>query len=236
MRSTRKQKIYDLLKGIETGDPESVRVVNEEKYIQHNPQTKEGGEGLAQLFARLAKTNPKVEIVRLFEDGDFVFGHTIYNFSSERIGFEVFRYEGEQVVEHWDNIQLRNGDMVGGSIEVKDQELTEENRKLVGEFLRTAFIEKKRELITSFVNFDTYTEHSILMGLKEKAESLDYQTTHRILADGNFVLSVNEGYNKYVHSSFYDLFRIENSRIAEHWDTTEKVPDKSEWKNSNGKF
>ena len=69
MNLTRK-KIYNLLKGIETGDPEPVKVVNEEKYIQHNPQTKEGGEGLAELFNRFSLTNPKVEIVRLFEDRD----------------------------------------------------------------------------------------------------------------------------------------------------------------------
>ena len=101
------------------------------KYIQHNPQTREGGEGFAQLFARLSKTNPKVEIVRLFEDGDYVFGHTIYDFSSVRIGFEVFRYEGDQVVEHWDNIQPRVGTMVDGSTEVSDIELTENNRNFV---------------------------------------------------------------------------------------------------------
>ncbi|MFT6633383.1 MAG: putative SnoaL-like aldol condensation-catalyzing enzyme [Bacteriovoracaceae bacterium] len=119
MDSIRKLKIYNLLKGIETGNPDSVKVVNEQKYIQHNPQTKEGGSGLAELFSKLAKTNPKVEIVRLFEDGDFVFGHTIYNFSSERIGFEIFKYEGDQVVEHWDNIQMRVGDMVGGQLKLE---------------------------------------------------------------------------------------------------------------------
>lgn len=127
MRSIRKQKIFDLLKGIETGDPDSVKVVNEDKYIQHNPQTYEGGEGLAQLFSRLAKTNPKVEIVRLFEDGNFVFGHTIYDFSSVRIGFEVFRFEGDQVVEHWDNIQPRIGNMIGGTTEIQDFGLTDSN-------------------------------------------------------------------------------------------------------------
>jgi len=37
-------------------------------------------------------------------------------------------------------------------------------------------------------------------------------------------------------SSFYDLFRVENNKIAEHWDTIEAIPAKSEWKNENGKF
>ncbi|MBT3585953.1 MAG: hypothetical protein HN509_13690 [Halobacteriovoraceae bacterium] len=236
MSSLRKQKIYDLLKGIETGEPESVKVVNEEKYIQHNPQTIEGGEGLAQLFARLSKTNPKVEIVRLFEDGDYVFGHTIYDFSSVRIGFEVFRYEGDFVVEHWDNIQLRVGDMVGGSTEVYDHELTEENRKLVRNFIQNILIEKRHSELSNYIDLTSFLEHSTLMDISKKAEEASYEVNHRILAEGNFVLTVSEGQKDGEHSSFYDLFRVENGMIVEHWDTTEVVPAKNVWKNENGKF
>ncbi len=87
-----------MLKGLETGDPEAVSVVDPEKYIQHNPQTHEGREGLAALFARLAKTNPRVNIVRIFSDGDYVFGHTEYDFSTRRIGLG-------KLVEHWDTIE-----------------------------------------------------------------------------------------------------------------------------------
>ncbi|WP_228464552.1 nuclear transport factor 2 family protein [Chryseobacterium antibioticum] len=38
------------------------------------------------------------------------------------------------------------------------------------------------------------------------------------------------------HTSFYDLFRIENGKIMEHWDTIEEIPAKENWKNNNGKF
>ena len=74
------------------------------------------------------------------------------------------------------------------------------------------------------------------MHLKDKSRAMDYEKTHRILAEGNFVLSVNEGQNQGEHYSFYDLFRLKNGMIVEHWDTSEKVPHKSEWKNDNGKF
>ena len=36
--------------------------------------------------------------------------------------------------------------------------------------------------------------------------------------------------------SFYDLFRVEEGLVVEHWDTTEAVPPESVWKNDNGKF
>ena len=90
---SKKDQIRKLLKGIETGDPESVTVVNEDKYIQHNPLTPEGSEGLAELFKRLSKTAPRVNIVRVFEDGNYVFAHTDYDFNVLEIGFEVFRFE-----------------------------------------------------------------------------------------------------------------------------------------------
>ena len=92
MNSKRKDQICALLKGIETGDPRAVEVVNESMYIQHNPLTREGNEGLAELFKRLAKTSPKVEIVRVFADGDYVFAHTDYDFNVREVGFEVFRF------------------------------------------------------------------------------------------------------------------------------------------------
>ena len=63
-----------------------------------------------------------------------------------------------------------------------------------------------------------------------------YKKCHRILAEGNFVLSVCEGHVNQTPSSFFDLYRLENGMIVEHWDTTESIPPRSEWKNNNGKF
>ena len=102
-------KIRALLKRIETGDPGPIQVVDQDKYIQHNPQTHEGSEGLESLFKRLSQTNPRVKIVRAFEDGAYIFAHTEYDFSRRNIGFEVFRFKHGRAVEHWDNIQPRRG-------------------------------------------------------------------------------------------------------------------------------
>ena len=255
MTSNRKNQIYTLLKGIETGDEESVKVVNPDKYIQHNPQTHEGGEGLASLFKRLSKTNPSVNIVRIFSDGDYVFGHTEYDFGSPRVGFEVFRFEGDQTVEHWDNIQPRKGPnlaghtMVDGAIEISDSGKTKSNRQIVQTFVEEVLINRQLEKLAHYIDNECYTEHnpdsgdgqsalrSVLLELTSAGDfKILYTKSHRVLAEGNFVLSVSEGFSNGVHSSFYDLFRLADGKLVEHWDTTEAVPPKSEWKNDNGKF
>lgn len=250
----KKDQIRALLKSIETGDPRSIAVVNEARYIQHNPQTREGSEGLAALFKRLSKTEPRVNVVRAFEDGDFVFAHTEYDFASRKIGFEVFRFEDGRAVEHWDNIQERQGpnrsgrSMVDGPTDPTDLELTERNRALVWTFVETALVGGKFDPLTDYIDEGVYAEHNPRMGdgivaLRAALEApdngrrhVDYQRIHRVLAEGNFVLCVSEGEMGGVHSAFYDLFRIANGRLVEHWDTTERIAPASEWKNRNGKF
>lgn len=66
--------------------------------------------------------------------------------------------------------------------------------------------------------------------------AIRYDGNHRLLAEGSFVFSVSEGSLEGVHSSFYDLFHVADGELVEHWDTTEAVPPRSEWKNDNGKF
>lgn len=253
MTTDKKKQIYDLLKGIETGDPASVTVVNEEKYIQHNPQTHEGSEGLADLFRRLSKTSPRVSIVRVFEDGDFVFAHTEYDFAARNIGFEIFRFENGQAVEHWDNIQKRKGpnhaghSMVDGAVKLTDQENTEANRSIIKSFVETILMQGRLNTLGEYINRENYAEHNpdIGDGLDELLshlsgsdtdDSIKYKNCHRILAEGNFVLSVCEGSANDIPTSFFDLYRLEKGKIVEHWDTTEAIPPRSEWKNNNGKF
>ncbi|MFY0613951.1 MAG: nuclear transport factor 2 family protein [Hyphomicrobiaceae bacterium] len=249
-----KDLIRALLKGIETGDPASVAVVNEAQYIQHNPHTQEGSEGLAALFARLSKTSPRVNIVRAFEDGDFVFAHTEYDFSSSKVGFEVFRFEGGQAVEHWDNIQPRQGpnpsgrNMVDGPTEAIDIERTEANRELVRRYVNDVLVAANFDQLDQFIDAKAFVQHSphIADGLPAlraaltadngSVHAIRYDRLHRVLAEGSFVLSVSEGSRGGAATAFYDLYRVADGRLVEHWDTVETIPPRSAWKNDNGKF
>ncbi|MCP4920295.1 MAG: hypothetical protein GY913_25625 [Proteobacteria bacterium] len=192
--------------------------------------------------------SPRASVLRLFQDGDFVFGHTEYDFTTRHIGFEVFRFERDRIVERWDNIQPRLGpnasgrSMVDGPTEATDLEKTEENRALVRAFYEDVLIGGNHDRLEVYLG-DPYIQHgphgedgadAVRRILGEVDVSFDVQ--HRVLACGSFVLSVCEGSVEGVHTSFYDLFRVEGGKLVEHWDTVEAVPDRAEWKNDNGKF
>ena len=53
---------------------------------------------------------------------------------------------------------------------------------------------------------------------------------------GNFVLAVSEGTFGGAPTAYYDLWRVENGKISEHWDVMETIAEKSTWQNRNGKF
>ena len=50
------------------------------------------------------------------------------------------------------------------------------------------------------------------------------------------VLAVSEGSFGGVPTSYYDLWRVTNGKIAEHWDVMETIAERDTWANDNGKF
>jgi predicted SnoaL-like aldol condensation-catalyzing enzyme len=70
----------------------------------------------------------------------------------------------------------------------------------------------------------------------KRSMGIVYEKSQMILGEGNFVLAVCSGRLGPQPVAFYDLFRVENGKIAEHWDVIQAIPPKAEWKNGNGKF
>ena len=135
--------------------------------------------------------------------------------------------------------------MLDGATEIADRDKTEDNRALIRSFIETTLINGQIDLLADFVDPEGYIEHNPDMsdGLEALRKSLTanesnrhYETLHRVLAEGNFALSVTEGHRDGKHVSFYDLFRIHNGLIVEHWDTVDEIPPRSQWVNDNGKF
>ena len=100
-----------------------------------------------------------------------------------------------------------------------------------------------------FINPENYRQHNpaIADGLDglgaaleyfaENGLVMEYDKVHKVLGQGDFVLTMSEGkFGHGAHAAFYDLFRVEGGLIVEHWDVIETIPPRSEWKNTNGKF
>jgi len=255
MANNHKQQVVDLLKSIETGATEPVVIINPEQYIQHNLTIADGLAGFAAVLQQLPQGTAKVDIVRVFQDGDYVFTHTGYYFFGPKTGFDIFRFESGKIVEHWDNLQKTpeipnpsGRTMLDNVTPVIDRDKTESNKILVQAFVKDILVNGQMEKLSGYFDGDNYIQHNPhiaddLSGLGAALESMakqgitmKYERIHKVLGEGNFVLVVSEGSFAGKHTSFYDLFRVENGKIAEHWDTMETIPPRSEWKNSNGKF
>jgi len=102
---SKKQQVVELIHSIETGNRTPIAYINPNKYIQHNLAVKDGLEGFAEVMQMLPKGSAKAEVVRAFQDGDYVFTHTKYDFFGPKAGFDIFRFEEGKIVEHWDNLQ-----------------------------------------------------------------------------------------------------------------------------------
>jgi predicted SnoaL-like aldol condensation-catalyzing enzyme len=255
MELSNKQKVSALLKSIETGETEPAGYINPDKYIQHNLSVADGLTGFAALLQQLPPNSAKVNTVRIFEDGDYVFTHTDYNFFGPKTGFDVFRFEDGKIVEHWDNLQETPSKpnpgghtMVDGTSIVNDINKTEENKVIVRNFVEDVLVNGKMEKLADYFDGDNYIQHNPLIpdqlsglgaALEEWAKqgiTLKYDKIHKVLGEGSFVLVLSEGHLAGKLNSFYDLFRVVNGRIAEHWDVIEPILPRDEWKNTNGKF
>ena len=106
----------------------------------------------------------------------------------------------------------------------------------------------KPEKTPDYFDGDTYIQHNTaiadglsglsdaLAALAEQGIEMIYDRTHMVLAQGDFVLAVSEGSYAGAPTSYYDLWRVTNGKIAEHWDVMETIADASTWANDNGKF
>lgn len=256
MNLSKQEKAISLISSIETGDQTPVSYINPEKYIQHNLAVGDGLAGFGAVLQALPEGSARASVKRAFQDGEYVVLHTEYNFFGPKVGFDVFRFEEDLIVEHWDNLAEKAAPnpsgrtQIDGPVEVKDLNKTAANKKLVADFVESILIHGQMEKITDFIGTEEqdYLQHNIAVGdglnalglalgaLAEQGMPMVYTQNHKILGQGNFVLSISEGQFLNQHVAFYDLFRLHDGKIVEHWDTIENIPAEAEWKNGNGKF
>ncbi len=250
-----KEKAKAVLQSLATGDPQAItEYVSANLYIQHNPNFPDGRQALLNALPSLKENGTKVKIKRIFEDENYVFLHTQYFiFGKDLIGFDIFRFEHGKIVEHWDNLtpltpnNSSNHSQIDGPTISSGSDKTQFNKTLIKNFIEDILMGKNPNKINDYIG-EIYIQHNSniadgldgLMKAFEKMKnqniSMVFENVHYIIGEANFVLSVSEGKFASNPVAFYDLFRIENNKIIEHWDVIETISLQSEQKNQNGKF
>lgn len=199
-------------------------------YIQHNPIATSGVDTFKSFFSGVSPGF--YSLTRLIGECDKVLIHGSYQGSGAT--FDMLRVDPDidRMVEHWDAAVTGNegaNPFLGGPTEVGDVELTGSNRDLVIGFVNDVMIGGNTDSAGDYLS-DSLIEHAS-GGMNGAAAfvqrindgGISYSTIHHQIADGNFVFTLSEGQAGGTAYGFWDLFRVEASRIAEHWGTRLEV-------------
>lgn len=255
----KKETVGTFLGAVLQNDPATMREVANADYIQHNPFLPTGLEPFIQMLPVLQENGTSAENIRMFQDGNYVFMHNIWNnakpFGADQmVSFDIIRLdEHGKVAEHWDAMTALVGETASGRTQTDglaiaaDLDKTDENKALAKAMVEDILMGKNPNKITEYISAEQYDQHNPgikdgLAGIVEAVENLSaqnnmfkYTKIHKVLGEGNFVLTVSEGEWNGKQQVFYDLLRFENGKAVEHWDVIQEIPTEG-LANSNGMF
>ncbi len=229
------------------------------RYTQHSTGVADGKRGFLEFFEPFLERNPvrDIRVVRAIEDGPNVFLHvyqSLNNGEAEWVTADLFDTDdNDRMIEHWDVIapfagKTKSGrTMVDGPVDVEDLEQTDANKETVHRFFDDILMNGRVDKITDYISTDQYDQHAPdiddgldgLMNhfkrLHASGEVAKYHKLHNLIGQGNFVVTFSHLQRGDSHYAVFDIFRLEDGKLVEHWDVQEKILAPEQWNNS-GKF
>ncbi|MET7339163.1 nuclear transport factor 2 family protein [Nonomuraea sp. NPDC005650] len=212
-------------------------------YRQHSSLAADGREALRDLVASLGD-GFGYEDARVIADGDLVALHGIYHGfgPAPLVAFDLFRVENGELAEHWDALTplvtttVSGRTQTDGPAQPTDLDRTEANRALVSGFAEKVLKGADYSVLADYISTETYHQHNPEAGdgldgfgaaaskWAEQGKNLVYTTIHKVIAEGDLVLLQSEG-EFGVPVAYWDLFRVADGKIVEHWDVVAPIPD-----------
>ncbi len=251
-----KDVVVRVLKGVfERGDTAIVDKYVRADYIQHNPLAPDGSEALKNLGTGLHQQFPdaKYDVKRVISEGDLVLVHSNVALTPGSRGsavFDIFRFQGGKIAEHWDTAQnvpdsSANGNDMFSTVswpqtgEAGPRWLTAYNKKLVTKAFDQLIVRKDLSALDKYWGPE-YQQHNpdIANGIAGARAGLGgyFQafpelavSRKRVVAEGDLVAV----HSHYVNApgergqAVVDLFRVRGGKIVEHWDVLQDVPAES---------
>jgi len=258
--ASQKEKMASFFEAINTRDVATIEDLVTADYIQHNPTIPTGRDPFVGLLTTVLEDNgTQVENIRLIEDGNFVAAHNLWTnaapFGADTVvTFDIIRFdENGKIAEHWDAIQpwenqtVSGRSMIDGPTAITDLSETEANKALAVRIIEDVLMGQNPDNIANLISDEQYHQHNPgigdgLEGIQAAVDYLvsidnmfQYTTIHKVIGEGNFVLTVSEGQWNNTVNAFYDLFRMEDGKAVEHWDVIQPIPTEG-LANDNGMF
>jgi len=226
-----------------------------ETYIQHNPNLPNGTAALRRYAESLDSQTTTHTAHRVAAQDDMVAIQSHVTFGPDDLGmaaFDIFRFENNKIVEHWDVVQpvvakseTANGhsmfDGAGENAAAPEHSGQEEsNIALVAKLYERAFNNADLEALEELVAVN-YVQHSpdfsdgraglrsTLEGFLEAFPGL-HLAPIRFVAEGDLVFvhvhitfeAADRG-NQSKGSAGIDVFRVKDGLLVEHWDAVQPV-------------
>ena len=229
------------------GDVNFADTIIQDNYIQHSPTVKTGKEGFFEFLSVLKglpkSPSQKPPFMRFICDGNFVAVHLSVEFmGQERAVVDLFRIKDGMLAEHWDAWELITGEhkdnnaVVEGPVPTESLASAQENKRIVNLYTEQVLIQKQWDLAGEYLESD-FIQHNPKLADGQKALENHYETTevtkmHIVIGEGDFVLTQSAGKFGILPHVVYDIYRLSNGRIVEHWSVKQQIP--TEMAHNNG--
>ncbi|MEN0086941.1 MAG: polyketide cyclase [Pseudomonadota bacterium] len=224
------------------------------RYTQHSTGVADGAEGFLEFFEPFVERNPKrdIEIVRIFEDGPWVFCsayQSLNDGAAQWVTMDMFYTDPNGLIlEHWDTIApyITDGKsgagMVDGAREVDLSADSAASKALILEYTKQVLQEGQHEKAADFLA-DNFIQHATSIGAGGEGlktwlasdEAGSYEMLFQLFGQGDFVVTYGKRHAAGKDIAVFDLYRVADGKIVEHWMNEEQISPRDAWGNS-GKF
>lgn len=232
------QEFYKKVIGKKDSDY-AMRILTDD-YIQHNPMVKTGKAGVLEAIEMLRQLptpkNPPKPLMRLIAEDDLVIIHLNVEFAGQKkVVLDLFRLENGLIAEHWDAIQdvtslgLDALSAIEGPLTIEDHALTAQNKAIIETFCQEVLMDGRLDKLPKYVSKNliqhTPTVRDGLSSFEIYLGGLLVEKVHRIIAEGNFVVTQSSGITADLPYVFYNIYRLKNGKVQEHWSVSQAIPE-----------
>jgi predicted SnoaL-like aldol condensation-catalyzing enzyme len=202
-------------------------------------------EDVIRFFRNRIRDDLDVRVVRALEDGRHVFLHVLLsrkNGSFKRVAACLFETEIDgSIIEYrvitaaWQDNSPSGHGMIDGETGIRDIESTGANKDVVRNFISDVLQKGNVRNLSKYISAREFIQHNLILkdgiaalagfldSMKGRGETFRYEKVYKIIGQGNFVVSLCAVRSGEENLRVFDIFRLDEGKIVEHWANTETL-------------